>query len=570
MNLREMADAAELAAQQNSEPLREPRPEIEFTGKFGRNNHLTSFAGSLVKKGLTDHEIEARVQAENSQFPTPLPDHEINALLRQVTRWSERQEVRQPDTGHLVFSDNSVRSQEEFAEIPPFPIESLPSVVRRYCEEAAAAIGVPVEMIACPLLVYAGATVGNQQRIQLKAGFDQYPLLWVTTVAPPGTAKTPADDAARMPINELQSEEKHRFDLAREEYERELHEWNGSPSETRGVPPDPPKLQHFFSTDTTIEAVARILEGSPGIVLARDEFVGWVNSMDAYKAGKGAERQAHLSGWSGVPIKIDRKTSDTIFIDHPVVGICGGIQPDVMGDLSVEAGRRDGFLERILWNVPQTKPAPWSEAEISSEASYALLTLFRHLRHTEASPAPVQLSQGAKQLFTSWYDENQVTTAEIGGLMAGVYAKMPLQLARLTLIFHCMEYPDAPSSRLLPPETMNSAIKVVEYFRGRASLALGLIDAGAPYQGSGKTARVFQILTKADEWCSRSAIHKQLGGHVPADMLTKALAELEQAGLAEQRRPESKVTGGRRGVEWRTTDSERTEQTEQTSWEESK
>ncbi|NQW18693.1 MAG: DUF3987 domain-containing protein [Chloroflexi bacterium] len=49
------------------------------------------------------------------------------------------------------------------------------------------------------------ASIGNQQYVELKRGFIQYPQIWVVTVAPPGAAKSPTDDAARGPLDELQA-----------------------------------------------------------------------------------------------------------------------------------------------------------------------------------------------------------------------------------------------------------------------------------------------------------------------------------------------------------------------------
>jgi len=239
-----------------------------------------------------------------------------------------------------------------------------------------------------------------------------------------------------------------------------------------------------------------------------------------------------------------------------------------MNELAVEAGRRDGFLERVLWIVPSAKPTRWSEREVSPESRDALLDLFRQLRHIDSNPNPVKLSRGAYKLFTSWYDENQESINESAGLMQGVYAKMPLQLARIALVLHCFEEPAQPANRSVSAETMANAIKLVEYIRGQAGLALMMVGVGSKYRGSGTTARLFQILTQANgEWCSRSKLHKQLGGHTPAEEINQSLRELEDSELAEKRKPESNPTGGRRGEEWRITPSERTELSEETSWE---
>lgn len=532
-----------------------------------RNQTLTSLAGTMRNRGMDAETIEAALLIQNQKrCNPPLPDSEIIAIAASIGSYPPG-DSNPP--AKLNNSFNSFSSQGEvpvisqgeisksMAEAIPFPADSLPDVVRRYCEEAAAAIGVPVEMIAAPLLAYAGATIGNRQRIQLKTGFVQYPQSWIVTVAPPGAAKSPADDHARMPIDILQSEAKQKFDLADENFRREMVQWKDAPAEFRGAAPVAPELEHFYSTDTTIEALSRILEFSCGIALSRDEIVGWVNSMDAYKGGKGAERQSHLSGWSGTPIKVDRKTSKTLLIEHPVVAVVGGVQPDVMHELAVEAGRRDGFMERILWVVPKVKPSRWSEDEVSKETSSALLSLFRGLRHPETSPSPVTLSRGAYKLWASWYDENQDSISDSIGMMKGVYAKMPLQLARITLIIHCLEFPDSPSSRRISAGQMAAAIKLVEYFRAQAGIALLMVGQGGVYRGSGTTARVFQILSKANgEWCSRTKIHQDLGGHAPADEISKSLAELEGESLAEKRKPEVKSTPGRRGEEWRITSSE--------------
>jgi hypothetical protein len=563
------------------EGKREQRKAIDTGGAEGmipegqRNQVLVSLAGSMRNRGMDAETIEAALLIQNrKRCNPPLPDHEVSAIAMSIGSY--------PPGGsnphiQLVNSVSSVSSLSDPVEIPEdenaekllFPVESLPEVVRRYCVEAAKAKGVPVEMVAAPLLAYAGSTIGRNQRIQLKRDFVQYPALWVVTVAPPGAAKSPADAAARVGIDQLQAEAKELFDVAEERYKRDLQLWKDSTSnETRGAMPIAPELEHFYSTDTTIEGLSRILESNPGIALARDEIVGWVHSMDAYKGGKGSEQQQHLSAFSGAPIKVDRKTSNTLIIQHPVVSVVGGIQPDVMSELSVTAGRQDGFLERVLWIVPGAKPSLWSDDETSLEAINSMVSLFRRLRHPESNPNPVTLSRGAYKIFTSWYDENQNSILESAGMMQGVYAKMTLQLARIALILHCFKHPDSPDSRKVTAEAMAAAIKLVEYFRGQAGLALMMIGVGSKYRGSGTTAKLFQILTNAKgEWSNRSTLHKQLGSHTAADEITKSLTELEGENLAEKRKPEAASTGGRRGEEWRITPSERTELSEETSWE---
>src|SRR5215211_1592309 len=85
-----------------------------------------------------------------------------------------------------------------------FPIASLPPPFRGYAQQGAIAVGVAVEMVAVPLIVAAGATIGRQRILRLKPDFQQLPVLFAGVVAPPGSAKSPALSTALRPLKYLQ------------------------------------------------------------------------------------------------------------------------------------------------------------------------------------------------------------------------------------------------------------------------------------------------------------------------------------------------------------------------------
>jgi hypothetical protein len=85
----------------------------------------------------------------------------------------------------------------------------------------------------------------------------------------------------------------------------------------------------------------------------RARIAGAGGTASAYRGGRGGDRQAFLSLWAVAPIKVDRKGQESIFITEPVVSVTGGVQPEMLGELAEAAGRRDGFLERILWSFPE-------------------------------------------------------------------------------------------------------------------------------------------------------------------------------------------------------------------------
>ena len=191
------------------------------------------------------------------------------------------------DDGHLTV-------------VPPastYPLSMLPSTFLAYVREASVAIGVDPAMVAIPLLMNAAATIGNRASLELKPGYILFPTLWGVVVAPPGSAKTPAQMAASQPMVTLQREAKQLYDEQLANWEAETAEWESTDRADRDAKPERPVMEHFFTTDATIEALGSIVDTNPGVVLQRDEIVGWVTGIDAYR--KGGERQQHLSMWAG-------------------------------------------------------------------------------------------------------------------------------------------------------------------------------------------------------------------------------------------------------------------------------
>jgi hypothetical protein len=256
---------------------------------------------------------------------------------------------------------------------PPFPLHVLPEPVRTYVDEAAAALGTTPSLVAVPFLAYTGAVIGRSTRLRIKSGFEQLPILWTATVAPPGSAKSLGDRDARAPLEALQHQ-------AYAAYTAELSDWETQAklAKDQKLPaPAKPVLEHFFTTDATLEALAPMVSDSVGVAMSRDELMSWIGSFDAYRGGRGGDRANWLTSWTPRSLKIDRKHAEPIVVEHPVICVVGGIQPQRLSELSAESSRGDGFLERILFDYPDLAPMGWSEATISLDAHLQVDALMR-------------------------------------------------------------------------------------------------------------------------------------------------------------------------------------------------
>lgn len=513
--------------------------------------------GSLLHLGVDEHDVAARLLS--AAQTTGLPDDEItNAIRSGLQRGAE-------DPRDLFLRE----SQQTAPEVhrPLYPLHVLPSAIRAFVIEAAACVGCPPDMIAVPLLAYAAATIGRTRAIQIKPRYVKHPVFWFGIVGAPGSGKSPADGLARSFVEALQAKAYAEWQETYQEWRLEHELWKqrvkgkgGGKAKMGGdsydVDPEPeePVLEHYFTTDATIEALAPILLSSAGVAVAHDELVGWVKSMGAYNGAAGRDRAQVLSLWAERSLKVDRKGRPPLYVENPVAVIIGGVQPDVLADLAGEADKRDGFVDRFLWSWPEHRPVPWTEDTVSPFTAAAVETVFRRLRGMTGDTVPTKLSDAAKVLWRTWYDDNARVMETERGLMAGVHAKADVQLARLALVLHVLEHDD-PDAVDVSVQTLRAAIDLVEYHLAHArAVAQRLGVAGnTPRTGHGSTLRqrIVARLLEHGGWMSASDLAKGLGGHVPAPERDAELDRLEAEGLVQRRIKASGELGGRPAVVWR-------------------
>ena len=458
-------------------------------------------------------------------------------------------------SGSSSWSSPPGRSASPSDPPAPFPTHVFPEALRDYVEAGAAAFGVPADMIAVPLLGFAAAALGTTIAVELKPGWQERPILWLAVVGRPGTGKSPALEYALAPLRALQDAAWRRYELA-------LGAWESAQREAKAgrllhvdTPATRPEPESFFTTDATVEALARLSGQAAGLVVLRDELIGWVKSHDAYRAG--GDRQTHLSLWAGAALKVDRKTSAPLYVPRPCVSVVGGIQPDRLGELRAEAGQDDGFVDRVLASWPDAAPAKWTDASVLPETVAAAERLFARLRHVRtdgisATPRPTAvaaLNPEALHAFVCWHDDNAESVAAAQGLAAGCAAKYPRQAARIVAVLHALADPD-DLHRPVTAETMTGAIEVIEYFRAHARRVLPALGTAEPSRAAAVEVRVERALGRSGGgWVARTELYRRLGNGVLAEELDTTLAALDAGGRASKR--SVPATGGRDREEWR-------------------
>lgn len=460
---------------------------------------------------------------------------QYRAIARKVTAYQKERE-RDPK---LRFGSTAADNPAD--ELTPFPVDALPPTLRTYVEECAAALGVPPGMVGVPLLVATGAALGNAAELEVKRGWRERPNLYAAIVAPPGSKKTPAIAKANRPLHRIQARLAQQYENEAAVYKREQAAWESTPKAQRGPAPSQPAYRHVLTSDATTEALAPMLRDNKSILIEKDELTSWIRGMDQYRSGKGADRQHFLSMWSGSPIKVDRKGGLPIMVQRPCLAVVGGVQPDLLSELSDAASREDGFPDRLLWNFEPVLPDQWTVAEPSLETLGAVETLFERLHNVpcdegergEAQPTVFTFGAEAMRLWVAWYDQTaqERQSETFPPVLRGPWAKLPSQAARLALILHVCEpgwYMEVSAA------TLGAAITLTEYFKIQAQRVYLKMEG----QRMSLSLRVLSILKEQGEINLRN-LYSALSGNVSADKMHSALEELRALGLADERKVES-------------------------------
>lgn len=467
------------------------------------------------------------------------------------------------DKGYGEKATTGTAVAELLDAVPAFPLEALPVPFRRLVEEVAAAMPCPPDFAATPLLIAAGAAIGDALELRIKDGWREGPNLYGGVVGDPGSKKTPSQEMAVRPMHRIQGKYDRAYAEELAEFERESALWDDAKKGERGTKPTPPAYHHVLTTDSTTEALAPMLLGSKGILLVKDELAGWIKSMDAYRAGgKGADRQHYLSMWSRSAIKVDRKSRPApIYVPRPVLAVLGGIQPDLLGDLADSAGREDGFVDRLLFSYPDPVRDRWTDASVKQATEIAVLKIFEALHglkptegpHGEHQPWTIRLGVGAAAMWRDWYESHatEMGAPSFPANLRGPWAKMPGQLARLALIVHTV---DAAARNEDPDDelgetTLAAAADLVDYYKAHARRAHRRINRAKA--GRDLALVILAALRQGGPTTQDQIRSGMFNRNVDADQLRTSLESLEEAGLVARETGETESGLGRKPTVWR-------------------
>jgi Protein of unknown function (DUF3987) len=370
-------------------------------------------------------------------------------------------------------------------ELLPEPLRGWVSNVARQMDNS------PIDFAAIPAVVQAGAIIGKRMGVRPKAKSDWtcYPNLWGALVGLSGSMKTPAMLAALKPINRLGAKADEAFDQKMKEHksartvyeakiaaldkvmkdvakeiatgdtpEAELDVIQNKRDQLEDEEPEPPVRKRFHTSDTTVEQLGENLVNNPfGILLSRDELMGWLRTLD--KPDRGSDRAFFLEGWTGDAEHLLDRVSRGYKRIPVVISICGGIQPGPLTKYVEEAiedtgEKADGLLQRIqliCWpdhtHRRRTDIPPDIEARNKAYDVYDKLAVLDPKKfgatQEEHDDVPyVHFSPEAQLVYNQWYDsyEQEYRNPEVPPAIQAHVVKYRSLVPSLALVFEAVDY----------------------------------------------------------------------------------------------------------------------------------
>ena len=391
-------------------------------------------------------------------------------------------------------------------DVPVLDPELLPESFRPWLVDVSERIGCPLDYPAAGAIVSLSAVVGRQIGIrpQRRDDWTVVPNLWGAIIGRPGLLKTPALSEAMRPLSKLEARARESFEAETAEHEAAQMVAKQSAKVTdqeiakalkagdkqkasdlatfaRDDNPAPPVRRRYQTQDGTVEKIGELLAANPrGILVFRDELVGWLRSMD--REGNECSRAFYLEAWNGTGGYIfDRIGRGTVDIEAACLAIMGGIQPGplqayIRSAMNGDAGD-DGLLQRLQVVVWPDPPKDWKEVDRwpDSDARQAAFEVFDRLDAIDpdqigAEPDRLpflRFDNEAQEAFGEWRArlEHRLRNEDHAPAFEAALSKQRSLMPSLALLIHLA---DNPAGGPVPIRPTLQAIAWTEYLEAHA------------------------------------------------------------------------------------------------------
>ena len=357
-----------------------------------------------------------------------------------------------------------------------FPYETVyPKVLADLINELYDKSGFPIPFSGGSLLMAFSTAIGSTTQLKFKNNFIVFANLYSILIGAPGTSKSHPISYMFKPIREKQAMYYKEFQEEMEKYK--FYESMSKQNKESLADNTKPKLRIITLDNFTLETLLQKLSENPkGISIIVDEILAFIDNMNRYNSN-GSDSETYNSLGSGLPLRVDRKTTDSYYIPPTAVSVFGTIQPDVLANIFSKGKDKSGFTARFLYFMPENlKLSKWTFNEVNedlynqySKAIHKLLNAeFQMDENGDPIPNFVKFTEEAFNRMVTWHNGDEFYEKIIedkGNTYYEAFVKLDNYALRLALILQMIyasvenESPNEVGIR-----AVENAILLVNYF----------------------------------------------------------------------------------------------------------
>ena len=381
----------------------------------------------------------------------------------------------------------------------PFPTEVFPSLIADSLGALAKSCACSFEPLPGAAFCLVGAGLGRTVSVSPKAGWDVPLIFWHIDLRASGEGKTAPVRMLALPIIAAQKRVQARYELALAEYQARKSQ------DTKQPPPAPERS--YFVTGLTIEGLrAAVGTGHGGCVVIADELSSMITAANAYRNGRGDDREAWLNLWSGAPANVVRAKGQS-FIEGSRVSVFGGIQPPVFQAVFDALRRSDGTLYRYLITCGppvhhELTADPWGETNRRAWEGTLAAAMAWADRQSLDKPRRMILDGDAQSDFLTWRNRLDEMKLDLDDVLRGFLPKSVEYALRLTgaiACIHAFSIGREPPA-MLRAEDFDRGRQVAEFYLGQTCAALVMLrdPTNQPAEVSARTEHLARVLAELE------------------------------------------------------------------------
>lgn len=391
------------------------------------------------------------------------------------------------------------------SELPKFPTDALPNVLREWVEAESNATQTPPDLSALLSLAACAALLAKKVEIELRTGWREPVNLFVAILLEPANRKSAVFGDVTAPLRAIQRRmvDDSRSDIAHESSRRRQDEMRLKNLEKRAAEKGDSKAiveaqdlsaelarrpvavePRLLIDDSTTEKIGIMLSEQGGRLASMSAEGGVFDLMAGkYSANGGTNFDVYLKSHAGDDIITDRVGRPSLSIERPALTCAYAIQPEVIRGIgSQPAFRGRGLLARFLYAAPRSRIG---EREVGSRPvpddirnSYdEVLKRLHSVNCVSAGEALIlRLDSEASSALMEFERAVELSLAE-GGDFESIKdwaGKLVGAAMRIAAILHCVEF---GTQGTIGVETIRAAERIANYLAPHAEYVLRTMSA---------------------------------------------------------------------------------------------